>query len=223
MTRVLMLRSFAVPLELRDADDKRHEAYGRVVPYGEIVPFVEDGEHKRERFVLGALADAARAWHRVVLYYGHELMLPNRLGHGIALEERSDGAYSRFRIDANVWEKALDVLSSTHTGLSLGFYSLRARLGADGVIDRLRVLVDHVAAVDEPAYLGAQLLYARGAEADPGANPQGEEISAQDGSEGVVAGTVAGTPRLNAVLADIARWNAPPQTRAAFAEMERQR
>jgi len=217
--RKLIRRDFASTLEIRDVDDRTHEAYGRVVPYGEVIDFHEDGQHKRERFPYGAMAGAAKAWHRVVLYYGHDQRnITNRLGYGVALEERQDGAWSRFRLDRGIYERALDVLTSTHKGLSLGYYSLRDRLAYDGVIDRLSVYVDHVAAVEEPAYSGATLMYARDA-ASAGGDVDTTEarILEQEAAERASGGSR--TPRLDALRADLARLEASPAERAVRASL----
>lgn len=217
----LHIRRFALQLELRDIDDRDHYAYGCVVPYGEVTPFMEDGLLKRERFVFGALAAAARAWHRVVLYYGHDAILPNRLGYGARLEERSDGAFSTFKLDPTRYEQAREALNTTHKGLSLGFYSLRDRVAADGVTDRLHVRVDHVGAVPEPSYTRAELLALRGADpatlTDPALEVTEDEILAHGGSQ------AATTPRLDAALADLRRLQASAAERAVRADLEGRR
>jgi hypothetical protein len=216
----LHIRHFATGLELRDIDDSTHTAYGRVVPYGEVALFAEDGEVKRERFVRGALAQAARAWFRVVLYYSHADTLSNRMGYGLSLEERDDGAWSTFRLDPSAYERARDALTTTHDGLSLGFYSLSSRLAPDGVVDRVRVTVAHVAAVPEAAYAGARLLTIRNAAESP-ADVTGEG-EPPDGSADPGAGLSAGrTPRLDTALADLAWLTASPERRALADELRR--
>src|SRR5215471_1423418 len=214
----LHIRHFATGLEVRDLDDRTHTAYGRVVSYGEVAMFAEGGEVKRERFVRGALAAASRAWHRVVLYYSHADVLTNRMGHGLSLEERDDGAWSTFRLDPSSYERARDALTTTHDGLSLGFYSHTSRLAADGVIDRLRVTVEHVAAVTEGAYSGARLLAVRNA-SESAVDVTGA-LDPPEGTGGLsTALSEPRTPRLDAALADLAALTASPERRALAREL----
>jgi phage head maturation protease len=57
------------------------------------------------------------------------------------------------------------VRSGVVTGLSVGFRLLEggSRRGADGVIERRRAHVDHVALTHSPAYAGAEVVALRGA------------------------------------------------------------
>lgn len=217
----LHIRHFATGLELRDVDDSTHTAYGRVVPYGEVAMFAEDGQVKRERFVRGALAHAARAWFRVVLYYSHADVLSNRLGYGMALDERDDGAWSTFRLDPSAYERARDALTTTHDALSLGFYSLSSRVAPDGVVDRLRVSVAHVAAVPEAAYAGARLLTVRNAP-ESAAGVTGDQEPPEGTGGPPAALSAGGTPRLDAALADLASLTASPERRALTRELRNQ-
>lgn len=144
--------------------------YGRVVPYGEVIPFVDeyDGNKvKHERFILGALARQVNAWDRVTLAFEHEGGFRNTIGYGQQLQELDDGAYGSFRLYEADAPKAREVLTTSHKGLSLEFVNLRDRLAADGVIDRVRVHVARVAAVPDAAYDGAQILAVRNADPVP--------------------------------------------------------
>lgn len=197
----LHTRVFNVPLEFRESSDGR-TVFGRVVPYGTVARFRDhDGEIKSERFVHGSLDNARRAWHRVKLIYGHEDGFRDHIGHGISLEERSDGGYALFRLLAADAERAREILSTTHKALSLGFYAIRSRVAPDGVIERLAVAVDHVGAVAEGAYEDARVLAVRES------TPDGETVDEAD---------PPATPNLDAVRAELRVLRMSPEERRAY-------
>jgi hypothetical protein len=177
------IRRMALPFEIRDADgpgDGR-TVYGRVVPFGEVIEFVDpyDGDKlKRERFIRGALARQADAWHRVSLTFEHYAGFQGTIGYGRSLQELPDGAWATFRLFEADAPKAREALTTSHKGLSLEFLSLgNDREGADGVIDRTRVHVQRVAAVPDSAYAGAGIVAVRGAE--PVATPNLDAVLAE--------------------------------------------
>ena len=172
MTRAgVYIRHFSSPLELRDAGNgDGRTVFGRIVPYGEVITFRDnDGALKRERFAEGSLTDDARAWHRVLLSFEHHEMpgFANTIGYGVqnSVEERNEGAYASFRLYKQDAEKGREALTTSHRGLSLEFYPLSSSVDQDGVIVRNKVKVVRVAAVVDPAYLGAEVIGVR--QADP--------------------------------------------------------
>lgn len=162
-------RQFASPLEFRDAAGKNdgRTVFGRIVPYGEVIEFLdEDNIVKRERFELGSLAGAVPSWDRVTLSFEHHPDGPgfaNTIGWGMrnGLTEAEDGAYASFRLYAHDAAKAREALQESHRGLSLEFYARRSEVDADGVIVRRDVRVVRVAAVPDPAYMGASVMAVR--------------------------------------------------------------
>jgi len=200
----LHVRHFSVPLEIREESSSRgprRTLFGRVVPYGETVEYWDDerGREDRERFVLGSLRGADARWHKVKLQYSHVDGFPNILGYGSVIEERSDGAYASFRLYPSTAEKTRELVEESDNGLSLAFYALESRRANDGVIERARVYVEHVALVPEAQYAGARVLALR---------------SRQTAVEAPEA--PAGTPNLDAVRADLRLLRMTPEERRAF-------
>ena len=160
-------REFTYNFEIRDfADDgDGRTVYGRIVPYGEIIEFVDRYDKdliKRERFQPGALEPQTRgqAWTRVVLSFEHSDGFSNTIGYGRRVEERADGAYATFRLYAADAGKAAEMIRESHKGMSLEFEPVRSGNDA-GVITREQVHVRRVGVVPDPAYLGAQVLALR--------------------------------------------------------------
>lgn len=176
------IRRMAMAFELRDASGEGdgRTVYGRVVPYGEVIEFVDPYDNdrlKRERFVRGALARQAEAWHRVTLTFEHHAGFRDTIGYGRSLQELDDGAWATFRLYESDASKAREALTTSHRGLSLEFLSLADRLAGDGVIDRTRVHVQRVAAVPDSAYMGAGIVAVRSAE--PVATPNLDAVLAE--------------------------------------------
>ena len=158
------VRQFPVTFSIQDGGDGR-TVYGRIVPYGEVISFIDqyDGDRiKKERFVPGAFAKQSRAWNRVSLSFRHDNGFDNTIGYGRELQEMDDGAYATFRLyeaDAN---KAREMMANSHGGLSLEFESRKLdRMDDNGVIIRDNVHVRRVGITDDPAYLGAEILAVR--------------------------------------------------------------
>lgn len=169
---------------------------GRIVPYNEVVEFVDpwDGmKVKRERFVPGAFAKQSSpgAWSRVRLSHEHDEGFENNIGYGRSIEDRDDGAYASFRLYETDAAKAREMIEHSHGGLSLEFEPRgRDKEDADGVIVRDSVHVRRVGITNDPAYRGAKVLAVR-------------ERDGQLGEELLVA-----TPHLDevrAMLADLRR------------------
>ena len=160
------LRQFAFALNVTDFEDRSdgRTVYGRIVPYGETIDFVDayDGNAvKRERFERGALRGQANgAWGRVTLAFEHEPGFGNTIGYGKKMEERSDGAYASFRLYEPDADRARAMISESHRGLSLEFEEVTTRIES-GIHVRQQVYVRRVGIVPDPAYMGAQVLAMR--------------------------------------------------------------
>ena len=174
-------RSF--PTDLEVSDERTVE--GLVVPYDRISEITElrpDGVISyRERFVRGAFERATRPGNagRVALVYSHDEILPNRLGYGLAFREADDGLYGTFRLDESTAAKARDVLTTSHSGLSVSFLSLLPKAfteKAGSLVTRAAAHLQHVAAVATPAYAGAGVTSIRSGETE---EPSEAEIAAQ--------------------------------------------
>lgn len=166
LTGGLQLRRFPLGLEIRDmaGNGDGRTVYGRIVPYGEVIAFVDeyDGNKiKRERFHRGALADQVKAWHRVTLTFDHLDGFANTIGYGRQLQELDDGAYATFRLYERDAAKAKEMIEDSHRGLSLEFYAKDDRNDPDGVIGRYRVDARRVTLTNDPAYTGSEVLAVR--------------------------------------------------------------
>ena len=177
----IQTRSFRTDLE---ATDER-TVTGLVVPYDSIAEIVElrpDGMIAyRERFIRGAFERATRPGNagRVALIYSHDETLPNRLGYGTEFREADDGLYGTFRLDESTAAKARDVLTTSHTGLSVSFLSLLPAAfteKAGSLVTRAAAHLQHVAAVATPAYAGAGVTSIREGDNEP---PSAAELAAQ--------------------------------------------
>ena len=181
----LQTRSFATDLE---ATDER-TVTGLVVPYDAVAEIVEmrpDGPIAyRERFVRGAFERATRPGNagRVALVYSHDETLPNRLGYGTEFRETDEGLFGTFRLDESTAAKARDVLTTSHSGLSVSFLSLLPKALTErpgALVTRAAAHLQHVAAVSSPAYAGAVITSIREGDNDP---PSAAELAAQQAAE----------------------------------------
>jgi HK97 family phage prohead protease len=172
----IYVREFPLQFELRDVSDDGdgRTVFGRIVPYGEEVSFVDQydgGIVKRERFKRGVLAPQSNngAWARVLLSFQHADGFANTIGYGRAVEEHDDGAYAAFRLYAADAPKAREMILSSHRGMSLEFEPRQNERDGD-VIVRTRVHVRRVGVTPDPAYIGAEVLAVREASAVPTPN-----------------------------------------------------
>lgn len=180
----IQIRSFSVD-SLEASDERTVE--GLVVPYNQPAPITElrpDGVISyREQFVRGAFERVARsdaAAGRVTLVYSHDDILPNRLGYGLGFRETDDGLFGTFRLDESTAAKARDVLTTSHSGLSISFLSLVPKAfteKAGALVTRAAAHLQHVAAVATPAYAAAGVTTIR--QGDPDDEPSEAEKAAQ--------------------------------------------
>jgi HK97 family phage prohead protease len=156
----IQVRSFPVQLEVTD----QRTVEGLVVPYNTPAAITELRAggmiSYREQFVRGAFERATRKGNagRVALTYSHDENLPNRLGYGVEFRESDDGLTGVFRLDESTAAKARDVLTTSHSGLSISFLSLLPKPfteTAGALVTRAAAHLQHVAAVASPAYAAA--------------------------------------------------------------------
>lgn len=143
----------------------------RIVPWDRWVDVTEphpDGKgvvQYREAFARGSLDRAMRSPGRVGLAFTHSDAFADRLGFGVELRDSAEGAVAVFQLYGSVREKATDVLTSSHRGMSMTFRSLRptfqtpTRSGVE--VLREQAHLRYVAATDCPVYEDAQVLALR--------------------------------------------------------------
>lgn len=167
-------RAVDFELELRAGPDGAGDGrtlVGRLVPYG-ATSTVEDGDGRgayRERFVPGAFERQLRGGqHRQVALFAQHVRNNDRLPLARAdrLFDADDGLFGSFPMPrTGAADDAIELVrSGVVTGLSVGFRLLDggSRRARDGVIERHRAHVDHVALTHSPAYAGAEVVALRG-------------------------------------------------------------
>ena len=161
----------AMPLELADAGagDGR-TLVGRLVPYDVASSVSDGGRRYRERFVSGAFERQIRSGqHRQVALFPQHVRDNDRLplARASRLFDGADGLFAEFPMPrTTAADDALELVrSEVVTGLSVGFVLLgeHSRRGRDGVVERTRAHVDHVALTHAPAYAGAEVVGLRDA------------------------------------------------------------
>jgi uncharacterized protein len=146
---------------------------GRTI-VGLCVPFnkpaiVTDGDgYYQEQFVPGAFTRAIQVPHRVNIRLSHSPDRIVRAGRGAAFREEAEGLVGEFVADETPVGDAL--LARARSGepvpLSIGHVPLRTEKRA-GVVTRVSVHLDHVAATEERAqYPDARVLAVRAEELD---------------------------------------------------------
>jgi len=119
----------------------------------------------REQFARGSLDRAMRTPDRIGLAFGHSDRFQDRLGYGVSLRDSEEGAVMQWQLYRSTMEKAMDVLGSSHRGLSMTFRTIRPQYGQlerDGaLVTREQVFLRYVAATDCPVYEDAQVLALR--------------------------------------------------------------
>lgn len=118
-----------------------------------------------EQFARGSLDDAARAPGRIGLAFTHSDAFTDRLGYGVTLRDSEEGGVATFQLYRSVMDKAMDMLRTSHRGMSMTFVSLRPSFGppdrSGQLVTRERVRLRYVAATDCPVYEDAQVLAMR--------------------------------------------------------------
>lgn len=163
-TSPLYVRQF--PAE--DLDIRDDYCEGLVVPWDRETEIVEargDGlVHYRELFERGSFDRAIAKASRVSLTFNHDTSLSARIGYGLKFSDSAEGLVGGFKLDKSTADKARDVLSSSHSAFSVGFFSLVPKAGQEregSIVSRKAALLDHVAAVTAGAYPDARLTTVR--------------------------------------------------------------
>lgn len=151
-------------LEVREDTDGR-TLDGLCVPYDRIAEI--PGEGIREVFRYGAFKAQTRAPWRLALYDGHKEDTDHKIGLCRELIERAEGLYARFRLLASRAEIVRDLVEEGNSCLSVGFAPLGYSPVVEGVTERRRAHLAHVALVGKGAFPGAEVLALRELEPEP--------------------------------------------------------
>lgn len=184
-------RSSAQPLEFTrafldvdvDVNRKEGRVTGLVVPYLKPTPIMELRDsgviEYQEQFAPGSMERAAKAPNRVMLQFTHSDALDHQLGYGVSFRDSDaeQGCVGEFQVYKTNRDLALEMLESSHRGLSVTFASIRPLGGLEQhgeLVTRQAVMCRAVAAVTDPAYESAGVLAVR-AQADVEAEAAAEQ------------------------------------------------
>jgi phage head maturation protease len=147
-----LVEALVVPWEVPAEVVEPHPATGAPVTY-------------LEQFARGSLDRAMAAPGRIGLAFTHSDAFADRLGYGVDLRDSAEGAVATFQLYRSVMDKALEMLGSSHSGMSMTFRSLRPAFATPDrsgqLVTRERVHLRYVAATDCPVYQDAQVLALR--------------------------------------------------------------
>jgi phage head maturation protease len=147
-----LVEALIVPWDVEADVMEPHPVDGRPVSY-------------REKFVRGSLDGAMRAPGRIGLAFTHSDAFADRLGYGISLRDSAEGGVAQFQLYRTVMDKALEMLATSHRGMSMTFRSLAPAWSTPDrsgiLVTRSRVHLRYVAATDQPVYEDAQVLALR--------------------------------------------------------------
>lgn len=149
-----------------------------IVPYMTPAPIVEVREARSGPFVLEyeeqfapvALERAKAAPRRVGLTFTHSHAMPDRMGFGLELRDSSSenggagGAVMQWQLYRDTLDRSIELLTTTHTGMSLTFRTITPRYGDEKpgeLVTRTAVHLASVAATDDPAYVDTAVLSIR--------------------------------------------------------------
>jgi HK97 family phage prohead protease len=160
----LHTRQLSTVLSLRDDGDGR-TLVGPLLPWGITARVLDRGRLVEETFERGALAGTDPA--RVPLTATHPKdagTLP--IGVTVELEDRTDAAWGAWRVSRTALGDEVLALATDGVplGLSVGFAEVAggSRWSPDRRrVTRTRALLDHVAVVRVPAYVGAGVVGVR--------------------------------------------------------------
>lgn len=145
------------------SEGERHYIEGICVPYGRVTNRVGPVPEVFER---GAFADlcASGAVVKLTDYNHSRARVP--VGYSEVFEERSTGLWSRFRLNRTPEGESAraNATEGVYQGLSVGFVA-RAEEIRGGVRHVTSAKLEHVSLVEDPAYLEAEILAVRGAQA----------------------------------------------------------
>jgi HK97 family phage prohead protease len=153
-----------------DVDAEQGTAEALLVPYDRPTPIIEmqPGRGRvayTEVFRRGSHERALRAGAgRIPFVYNHSESFGDRMGVLTRFWETDEGLYGSLRFDASKLGAVTDAVTSSHSGISIAFVSVvpRAFTERDGsTVERRSVILEHVAAVNTPAYADARVLAVR--------------------------------------------------------------
>lgn len=166
-------RAFSVPdVEVSKRSDGKRVVTGLIAPYNTPADIMEVRSGRvisyQEQFAPGAFHRAAAAPYRVQLQLEHDDRLERLVGYGLSFKDSDEGCVGEFALYPTTAERAVELMDSSHRGLSVTFMTLRPSYGSerDGeLVTREQVHLRAVAAVSDPAYADAGVLALR-AQAD---------------------------------------------------------
>lgn len=153
-----------------DVDAEHGTAEALLVPYDRPTPIVEMQPQRgrvsyTEVFRQGAFERAMRAGAgRIPLVYNHSESFGDRMGVMTRFWEEKDGLHGALRFDRSKLDAVQDALTTSHSGISIAFVSVVPRAfseRAGSTVERRSVILEHVAAVNTPAYADARVLAVR--------------------------------------------------------------
>jgi HK97 family phage prohead protease len=141
----------------------------RIVPYGVVATVVDPGRPAyREQWMQGAFADQVRGASAgrastVLVNYRHGQQIGDVLGHGVSLDERSDGFYGSFAIhETPDGDKALYMVrEKVLAGVSLEAFPKKSIRSNEGIVQRVKAHLVNIALCPTPAYENAGVLAVR--------------------------------------------------------------
>lgn len=165
----------SVPAVEYEIDRVRGVVEALVMPYetpAEIVEALPDVNGKlrvveyREQFVPSAFERARANPRRVALTFTHDETMPNRMGYGVELRDDSslNAAVMVWQLYRDTLDRSIELLTTTHTGMSVTFRSLKPIRGTErdgALVTREAVHLSSVAATDDPAYTDTRVLAIR--------------------------------------------------------------
>lgn len=162
--------------EIRDDGDGR-TLVGLCVPYDRPTEIPREGI--TEVFRFGAFAQQTKAPWRIGLYDGHTDSVDRKLGLCRELLEKETGLFASFRLLSSRAPLVRDMVDEGHSALSVGFEPLGVSPVVNGITERRRAMVAHVALVGKGAYSEANVLALRDSD-EPEPHPDSEFWSGID-------------------------------------------
>jgi phage head maturation protease len=171
----LDVQTRSVPAAQYDIDRVRGVVEAVVMPYETPAEIVEvlpgpDGKPRiveyREQFVPAAFERARGKPARVGLTFTHDESMPNRMGYGLQLRDDTslNSAVMVWQLYRDTLDRSVELLTTTHTGMSVSFRSLKPVRGTERpgtLVTREAVHLTTVAATDDPAYVDTRVLAIR--------------------------------------------------------------
>jgi len=163
-----------IPDALRDINTREGIVEALIVPWMTPADIVEPNAGRiveyREQFARGAFDRAKAAPHRVALTYTHSHLMPDRMGYGVELRDSSEGAVMVWQLMRSDRDRSIELLETTHKGMSVTFRSIAPRHGDrienGSLVTRTAAHLISVASTDDPAYTDARVLALRARDAE---------------------------------------------------------